>query len=85
MKAAPEVLRAAPSEKRMVMLACAAKAGWTEIFEGVFAVANAQLPSNFYYDVLGKRFDAGEHGYIQLIRVLLTECDAEKVLRALLR
>lgn len=69
----------------MDMLACAAKAGWAEYFEGAFTVANARLPANFYYDVLGKRFDAGEHSYIQLIRTLLTESDASAVIHTLLR
>ena len=85
MKAAPDVLHGCSSEKRMDMLACATKAGWAEDFEGAFAVANARLPANFYYDVLGKRFDAGEHGYIQLIRTLLTESDASAVIHTLLR
>lgn len=85
MKAAPDVLHGCSSGKRMDMLACAAKAGWAEDFEGAFAVANARLPADFYYDVLGKRFDAGEHGYIQLIRTLLTESDASAVIHTLLR
>ena len=76
---APDIYNSCPWEKQLQMAAAAERAGWGEDFAGAFAVANANLPSEFYQDILGRRYAGGQRGYIGVLRRLLEEENAATI------